>query len=186
MSINNGVMRGIRVASSHRDWIAAFSCVLLALTTGGCSATSDGAAEELVSQTDQALVSPAAAVWVAQGPGPMLNGQASTWPPTDKNPVSGAIQAVATHPSNANIAYVGSINGGVWKTSNALAQMPSWTPLTDMKESLSIGAIALDRTNPNTVVAATGLWSSYGSSQARPNEGVSQGQILLSKDAGST
>lgn len=166
--------------------VAAFSCGLLALTTSACSGGTDEGAEEQVSQSNEALVAPASAVWVAQGPGPMLNGQALTWPLTDKNPVAGAIQAVVAHPSNANIAYAGAISGGVWKTSNALAQNPTWTPLTDKKESLSIGAIALDRTNANTVVAATGLWSSYGSSQARPNEGVSQGQVLISRDAGST
>ncbi|HMA92090.1 MAG TPA: hypothetical protein VKP30_05350, partial [Polyangiaceae bacterium] len=87
---------------------------------------------------------------------------------------------------NANIVYAGTVNGGVWKTSNALAQDPSWTPLTDRIESLSIGAIAVDRTNANTVVAATGLWSSFGTSRAKPNEGVSQGQILVSRDAGAT
>jgi photosystem II stability/assembly factor-like uncharacterized protein len=183
---NNGVLRVLRVDSSHCGRIAAFSCGLFVLTTGACSATTEGAEEEQVSQAAEALVAPSAAVWVAQGPGPMLNGQASTWPTTDKNPVAGAIQAVATHPTNANIVYAGAINGGVWKTSNALAQTPSWTALTDKTESLSIGAIALDRTNPNTVVAATGLWSSYGSSPARPNEGVSQGQIFLSKNAGGT
>src|SRR4051812_40119875 len=101
--VNFGVIRGIRVDCDQRGWIAAFSCGVLALTISACSATTDGAAEEQVSQSDQALVSPTAAVWVAQGPGPMLNGQASTWPATDKNPVAGAVQAIATHPSNANI-----------------------------------------------------------------------------------
>jgi photosystem II stability/assembly factor-like uncharacterized protein len=116
----------------------------------------------------------------------MLNGQAVTFPPSDQDRVAGAIEAVATHPTNANIAYAGTINGGVWKTTNALAQDPTWTPLTDKKESLSIGAIALDRTNANTVVAATGLWSSFGTSTSRPNEGVSEGQVLVSRDAGNT
>jgi len=183
---NSGVERRKYSEGGRRGWVAAFSCGLFALTTNACGVDADGGAEEQASQSSQALVAPASAVWVAQGPGPMLNGQALTWPTTDKNPVAGAIQAVATHPTNANIAYAGAISGGVWKTSNALAQNPSWVPLTDKKESLSIGAISLDRTNPNTVVAATGLWSSFGSSQARPNEGVSQGQVLVSRDAGST
>jgi hypothetical protein len=116
----------------------------------------------------------------------MRNGQAMTWPSTDQNPVAGAVQALAPHPSNANILYAGTINGGVWKTSNALSQNPSWVPLTDKIESLSIGAIAIDRTNPNTIVAATGLWSSFGRSTSVPNDGVSQGQVLVSRDAGST
>jgi len=160
---------------------------LLALAATACSGTANPAtAEGDLVQSTEALVAPGNGVWTAQGPGPMLNGQSSTWPSTDQNPVTGAIQSVATHPSNANILYAGTVNGGVWKTSNALAQNPSWVPLTDKRESLSIGAVALDRTNTNTIVAATGLWSSFGTSTSKPNEGVSQGQVMVSRDGGST
>ena len=172
-----------------RSWSVALQCGILALAVNACGAGVDESGpSEGLAQSQEALVSPASAVWTAQGPAPMLNGQALTWPTTAKNPVAGAIRAVATHPSNANIAYAGTVNGGVWKTSNALAQSPTWAPLTDQKESLSIGAISLDRTNANTVVAATGLWSSYAlaASPTVPNVGVSQGQILISRDSGST
>ncbi|HEY5960042.1 MAG TPA: hypothetical protein VIV60_25995 [Polyangiaceae bacterium] len=175
-----------------RACLTATGGVTLALVTTACaeapeSRVADAAAtSEEVGQTAEALVAPANAVWIAQGPAPIRNGQSYTWPTTDRNPVAGAVQAVAPHPVTANILYVGTVNGGVWKTNNALAQNPTWIPLTDKKESLSIGAIALDRTNANTVVAATGLWSSFGTSQSRPNEGVSQGQVLVSRDAGST
>jgi hypothetical protein len=169
----------------RRASLPGFAFAVLGLAAG-CGPTSTAADDEDVSWSTEALVAPASAVWVPQGPGPMRNGQALTWPSSDQNPVAGAIHAAAAHPTNANILYAGTVNGGVWKTNNALAQNPTWTPLTDKKESLSIGAIALDRTNPNTVVAATGLWSSYGSSVSRPNEGVSQGQVLVSRDGGST
>src|SRR5262249_23227664 len=35
------------------------------------------------------------------------------------SPVSGAVTAIAVDPSNANIIYVGTTNGGIWKTVNA-------------------------------------------------------------------
>jgi len=182
---------GYELASCVRRYrrasLMAFGHGALALTVTACGgATDNGSTSEEISQSAAALVGPANGVWTAQGPGPMLNGQSSTWPTTAQNPVAGAIQSVAVHPTNANIAYAGTINGGVWKTSNALAQSPNWIPLTDKKESLSIGAVALDRSNANTIVAATGLWSSFGTSTTKPNEGVSQGQVMVSRDGGST
>ena len=45
--------------------------------------------------------------------------------------VVGAIRAVVAHPTSANTVYVGSVNGGVWRTTNATAAKPAWTPLTD-------------------------------------------------------
>ena len=65
------------------------------------------------------------------------------------NEVAGAIQAVAAHPTNPNILYVGTANGGIWKTSNATSASPTWTELTDTDKSLSIGAIAFDPTDPD-------------------------------------
>ena len=44
--------------------------------------------------------------------------------------MTGGIQAIAPHPTNADILYVGAVNGGVWKTNNATAASPTWTPLT--------------------------------------------------------
>ena len=63
-------------------------------------------------------------------------------------PVSGAIRMAAPHPSDPNIVYVGAVNGGVWKTMDAMSPNPSWEPLTDDARSLSIGALALDPTDP--------------------------------------
>ncbi len=80
------------------------------------------------------------------------------------NPVIGAVETVAAHPSNADIVYVGAVNGGIWKTENATDLLPLWTPLTDQYESLSISAIEFDPTDPfgNTLVAAIGRTSSFG------------------------
>lgn len=100
----------------------------------------------------------APAAWLPQGPAPTLNGQTGA---TDRR-VSGAIQAIAPHPSNANIMYVGAVNGGVWRTANATAAFPTWTPLTDNLPSLSIGTVSLDPATPTTILAGTGRFSSYG------------------------
>jgi Ca2+-binding RTX toxin-like protein len=152
--------------------------LIAAMFVAACSApeaSSDLAASTADTTTIRAALN-LSGTWVAQGPAPMIHGQASTVTPN--NPVTGAIHAVAPHPTNANIVYAGTINGGVWRTDNALAVSPTWRPLTDFLPSLSIGAIALDRDNANVVIAGTGRWSSDA------NEGGTQGDVLISRDGG--
>jgi uncharacterized repeat protein (TIGR01451 family) len=100
--------------------------------------------------------------WTAQGPGPTQNAQIENVSPN--NEVVGAIQTVAPHPTNPNILYVGGVNGGIWRTSNATAASPHWTPLTDNLASLSIGALEFDPTDPShqTLIAGIGRFSSFG------------------------
>ncbi len=99
----------------------------------------------------------------SQGPGPMTGGQVEGMA-AQQNPVAGAVHTVVAHPNNANIAWVGSVNGGVWRTNNATAASPTWTPLTDEFPGLSIGALEMDPTiGTNLVlVAGIGRYSSLG------------------------
>jgi hypothetical protein len=78
------------------------------------------------------------------GPAGLFNG-VSPW--------SGRVTAIAPNPSNANIIYIGSTNGGVWKTTNG---GKTWAPLTDGLPTLAIGSLALDPQNSNVVYAGTG------------------------------
>lgn len=98
--------------------------------------------------------------WIPQGPGPISNGQVEGM--TNKY-VCGAIHTVITHPTDPNIVYLGAVNGGVWKTTNATAANPTWTTTTSDMPSLSIGALAFDPLDPTsqTVWAGTGRFSSY-------------------------
>jgi photosystem II stability/assembly factor-like uncharacterized protein len=148
----------------------------MVVSSVGCA----GGDDQDVGRIEEALVSIASATWVAQGPAPIRNGQSLTQPPSNLNPVTGAVESIATHPTNANIIYAGTVNGGVWKTTNALATNPTWTPLTDFQPSLAIGAVALDRTNPNVVAAGTGCFS------ADNNDCGGSGPLLISRDAGAT
>ncbi|MCH2118631.1 MAG: choice-of-anchor D domain-containing protein, partial [Pirellulales bacterium] len=100
--------------------------------------------------------------WVSQGPGPASNGQVENILPN--NPVSGAVHTVVAHPTNPNILYLGAVNGGIWKTTNATSPPVRWQPQTDLASSLSIGAMALDSSDPtsNTLVAGIGRFSNFG------------------------
>ncbi|HVG09607.1 MAG TPA: RTX toxin [Thermoanaerobaculia bacterium] len=99
--------------------------------------------------------------WDAQGPAPIF-GDLRNVPPDGG--VVGAVHALAPHPSNPDILYIGAVNGGVWVTHNATAVRPTWEHLTDNEASQSIGAMELDPTDPKheTLVAAPGVYSAYG------------------------
>jgi hypothetical protein len=95
----------------------------------------------------------ATANWVEQGPTAITAGQANV---TGNSTVIGAVQAIATVRTDANISFVGGPNTGVWRTFNATAASPTWTPISDHLASLSISDIAIDPANPNRVIAGIG------------------------------
>ncbi len=98
--------------------------------------------------------------WNPLGPFSASNGQVEN---ITSKPVVGAIDAVLAHPTNADTLYVGSVNGGVWKSVDAGLPQPHWTPLTDTMPSQSISALAFDvaDTTSRTIYAGTGFYSSY-------------------------
>jgi hypothetical protein len=67
--------------------------------------------------------------------------------------IEGRITTIAVHPTNPQIVYIGTANGGVWKSTNFCA---SWTSVFDNQNTSSIGDIALDPANPNTIYCGTG------------------------------
>jgi hypothetical protein len=89
--------------------------------------------------------------WTALGPAPINHGQ------TNGNlAVSGRIDGVAGDPTNADILYVASAGGGVWKTTDATAANPSWTPVTETQPTQITTGIAVAPSNPSVVYVATG------------------------------
>lgn len=67
--------------------------------------------------------------------------------------ISGRVVAVAVDPNDRAHYYVGAASGGVWVTKN---DGGTWTPVFDHEGSYSIGAIAIDPTNPAVVWVGTG------------------------------
>jgi hypothetical protein len=100
-----------------------------------------------------------------QGPGPIANGQDEGITTAGvPNPVAGAVNAFAFQPGSSDIMYAATVNGGIWKTTNATSVSPTWTPLTDQAfpSSLSINSIAISPVDNNTIYAGTGSTSSDG------------------------
>ncbi len=72
---------------------------------------------------------------------------------TSWNPGTGRISAMAIHPANESIIYVGSPGGGLWKSVNAGV---TWQPLTDNNSQwMSIFSITIDPAAQNIVYAGT-------------------------------
>jgi hypothetical protein len=93
--------------------------------------------------------------WTPIGPAPIDD-------PTGANePATGRITAIAADPGNANIIYIGSAGGGVWKTQNGGA---TWLPMTDDQASLVIGSLALAPSDPRVIYAGTGEANNSGDS----------------------
>ena len=98
----------------------------------------------------------------AQGPAPIFDGQTENI--SIGNQVTGAVNAIATHPTDPNIAFIGSVNGGVWKATQLGDDQQAWEPQTAFGDSQSIGDVVFDSADPThqTVVAGAGRFSSYG------------------------
>lgn len=86
---------------------------------------------------------PEAASWVPLGPAPIPAG--SGW--------SGRTSAIAVHPTNPDIVYSGTAQGGLYRSLNGGL---SWTPMMDSAMSLAIGAVAIAPSDPTTVYVGTG------------------------------
>ncbi len=112
-----------------RPPIVALSCLACALGSAAAQDTDAGTAR----------IARAAEGLELRGIGPALMG--------------GRIADVAVHPRDEATWYVAVGSGGVWKTTNAGT---SWTPVFDDRPSYSIGALALDPSDPHTVWVGTG------------------------------
>src|ERR1700686_2222491 len=65
----------------------------------------------------------------------------------------GRVVAVAGVPGNSTTFYFGSVNGGIWKTTDAGVV---WTPIFDRQPVGSIGALAVAPSDPKVIYAGTG------------------------------
>jgi hypothetical protein len=96
-------------------------------------------------------LSPAAGgAWIPIGPTSITNGQAVSGGNTA---VSGRVTAVVVDPTNPNNVYLGTAQGGVWRSLNAGT---TWESIFDSADSLAIGALALAPSDPTKLYVGTG------------------------------
>jgi photosystem II stability/assembly factor-like uncharacterized protein len=85
-------------------------------------------------------------VWTPRGPSPITDG-------SQRN--NGMVTAIAVHPRDSQIIYIGTAGGGVWKTRDGGT---TWRPLFDRQLSLGIGepaAVAIDPNDADVVYVGT-------------------------------
>ncbi|HJT23983.1 MAG TPA: hypothetical protein VJ873_05370, partial [bacterium] len=116
--------------------------------------------------------------WTELGPSP-LGGSQNAHGQNVSGRVTSLVPDFANDPSG-NTLYLGTAYGGIWKTTNALSASPAWTLLSQITQTLAVGAIGLDTSmNPPLIYVGTGepnlsADSYYGTG------------ILKSTDGGST
>jgi hypothetical protein len=85
-------------------------------------------------------------VWSPIGPSPMTEGSRQD---------NGLVTAIAVNPNNPNVIYLGTAQGGVWRSGDG---GNTWTPLFDRQLSLGIGepaGIGIDPNNTDTIYVGT-------------------------------
>jgi photosystem II stability/assembly factor-like uncharacterized protein len=98
--------------------------------------------------------------------------------------IAGKVDSVSGVKGQPAIAYVGTDNGGVWKTVNAGA---TWSPVTDAVHGVrGITALAVAQSQPSIIYAGTGsvFGSHYGSGVWKSTDAGAHWQSAGLKDAG--
>ena len=67
--------------------------------------------------------------------------------------IGGRVRSIIVHPSDPQTLWVGSVSGGIWKSTNGGA---SWSALDDFMTNLAVTTMVIDPTNPNVIYAGTG------------------------------
>jgi photosystem II stability/assembly factor-like uncharacterized protein len=78
---------------------------------------------------------------------------AAQWEQIGPYNVGGRIKALAVHPTQTGVVYIGAAAGGVWKTTDAGA---SWVTTFEKESAIAVNALAIDHSDPNVVYAGTG------------------------------
>ncbi len=80
-------------------------------------------------------------------------GSTPSWSLAGPTNIEGRITDVAIHPTNPQIVYAATANGGIWKSTNFCQ---TWVSMFDNQNTSSIGAIVINPSNPNILYAGTG------------------------------
>ena len=85
-------------------------------------------------------------------------GTGLSWTERGPNNIGGRCRAVLVDRSDAtgNTVLVGSVSGGLWRTTNFSGASPTWTQVSSVSANLAITTIAQDPTNSSIMYAGTG------------------------------
>jgi hypothetical protein len=90
------------------------------------------------------------ATWTPIGPAALTNGQSLSG---EDIAVSGRVTSIVVDPTNANKVYLGTAQGGVWRS---LDGGTTWAAIFDGAQAQAIGALALAPSDPTILYVGTG------------------------------
>lgn len=100
------------------------------------------------------LTPAAGGAWSPIGPLTLPNGIVN-----NSGPTSGRVTAIVVDPVNVNKVYLGTAQGGVWRS---LDGGTTWVSIFDNAQTQAIGALALAPSNPSILYVGTGEFNSCG------------------------
>jgi type IX secretion system substrate protein len=92
------------------------------------------------------------------GSGGNILGTGLTWTERGPDNIGGRCRAILADQSDAsgNTVLVGSVSGGLWRTTNFLNANPAWTQISSVSANLAITTLTQDPSNLTTMYAGTG------------------------------
>jgi hypothetical protein len=96
-------------------------------------------------------------IWTPIGPLTLPNGVQTG--PTSFAATSGRVTAIAVDPTNAQKVYLGTAQGGVWRS---LDGGTTWTSIFDNAQTQAIGALAVAPSNSTILYVGTGEFNACG------------------------
>ncbi|MEM1124316.1 MAG: hypothetical protein AAGJ18_28010, partial [Bacteroidota bacterium] len=91
---------------------------------------------------------------------------AANWEGIGPMNIAGRTLALAFHPVDSNIIYLGSASGGLWKTATAGLGVYAWERVNLGFPVLAVSCIAISPTNPDVIYIGTG--EMYHTAESRP------------------
>jgi photosystem II stability/assembly factor-like uncharacterized protein len=110
--------------------------------------------------------------WTERGPNSDAVGPSSGNTRANSGVAAGRSRALLVDAADVtnNTVWIGSVAGGLWKTTDISASPATWTLVDDFLSNMSISSICQDPTNSNTMYFATG--ESYFNADAVGGDGV--------------
>ncbi len=110
-----------------------------------------GTATSITASSPTASIAATGTTWVNIGPTKANYAQNGSYSLNKTD--AGRVRDIIIDPANANVIYAAFSGGGVWKTTDGGT---TWTPITETLGSLSVGALAIDRANSQTLYLGLG------------------------------
>ena len=120
----------------------------------------------------------------------VLRNPLTEWESMGPHNIGGRTLALAFHPTDPDLIYLGSASGGLWKTTTGGVGATAWQRVPTGYPLLGVAAIALNPSNPDEIYIGTG--EMYNSQAAEPGvvnrltRGTYGMGILKTTDAGRT